>query len=297
MTLAQVGYSMLERSGALAAWRRLSPDSVILMYHNVIPSGDTPRGESSLHLPADRFAAQMRWLAAHFDVVPLEQLAASWSAGRRESLAAITFDDACRGVIRHGLPVLASLDLPATLFVVADGAQGGDPFWWDVVAERRPDEERQRLRIRFGGDGAEICRALGIEPGRDDLSDDYRPAGWDELRRALRQPGIEVGVHTVSHPMLTAVVEARLEDELSRGRSEIADNLGVAPTSIAYPYGDCDDRVVAAAERLGYRIGVTTRGGRLKSAAKSLLLPRETVSAGMSPGSFAAAASGLRWHR
>jgi peptidoglycan/xylan/chitin deacetylase (PgdA/CDA1 family) len=81
-----------------------------------------------------------------------------------------------------------------------------------------------------------------------------------------------VGSHTRSHPRLTSLSDGELESEL-RGSREDCERLLERPCqSIAYPYGDCDERVIAAAGRAGYRVA-----GALSSrlhAARPLEWPR-----------------------
>ena len=66
----------------------------------------------------------------------------------------------------------------------------------------------------------------------------------DELAAA----GWEVGSHTCSHPRLTELGDEQLDRELSASKQA----LGPDCRSIAYPYGDVDARVIAAARRAGY---------------------------------------------
>jgi peptidoglycan/xylan/chitin deacetylase (PgdA/CDA1 family) len=83
--------------------------------------------------------------------------------------------------------------------------------------------------------------------------------GWDDLA-LLTGEGWEIGSHGVSHARLTALDEGSLEAELVASRRAIETRLGTACRSIAYPYGDADDRVRAAAARAGYTAGCTTGG-------------------------------------
>jgi hypothetical protein len=77
------------------------------------------------------------------------------------------------------------------------------------------------------------------------------PMSWEELR-ALAAHGWEIGSHTGSHPHLTQIDDASLESELTRSKAACERELKAPCTSLAYPYGDVDDRVVAAAARSGY---------------------------------------------
>jgi peptidoglycan/xylan/chitin deacetylase (PgdA/CDA1 family) len=74
---------------------------------------------------------------------------------------------------------------------------------------------------------------------------------WDELR-SLVERGIEVGSHTVSHPHLPQLSDEELSAELRESKQRLEDELGRPCSVLAYPFGDCDDRVRAAAGLAGY---------------------------------------------
>ena len=157
-------YAALQTLGLPALARRLRDGGVILCYHNVAPTGDAPlSGEPGVHLSLEKFASQVEWLARHYDVVPLHELLDRLAARRPlRDLAAITFDDGYRGVFEHAWPLLLELGLPATVFVVADAPETGDPFWWDhpAAAQRATPELREHWLKDLRGDGAGIISAV-----------------------------------------------------------------------------------------------------------------------------------------
>jgi peptidoglycan/xylan/chitin deacetylase (PgdA/CDA1 family) len=57
--------------------------------------------------------------------------------------------------------------------------------------------------------------------------------------RALIDAGWEIGSHTVSHPDLTKVSDARLRAELEDSRAQIAERFGLDATIFCYPAGKC----------------------------------------------------------
>jgi peptidoglycan/xylan/chitin deacetylase (PgdA/CDA1 family) len=140
---------------------------------------------------------------------------------------AVTFDDAYRSVFETAFPILASLGIPATVFVPTD----------------YPGRERA---MAWPG----IDRWLG-GPHEPELV----PASWEQLG-ILAEAGWEIGSHTCSHPWLTRLADADLERELVDSRDRCRERLG-ACTSLAYPYGDHDDRVVRAAGAAGYASACT----------------------------------------
>ena len=143
--------------------------------------------------------------------------------GRR---VAVTFDDAFATVLELGKPILDRLGIPATVFAVSDFAEAGRPLLWDGIDHWK------------GGPFDHELRSLD----------------WAQLR-SLADDGWEVGSHTCDHPRLTRCDDAELDRQLRESREAVARGMGRPCTSIAYPYGDTDDRVAAAAGRAGYEAG------------------------------------------
>lgn len=95
-------------------------------------------------------------------------------------------------------------------------------------------------------------------------AEDGRPQGRllnaAELRE-MRDHGMEIGSHSVSHVRLTEADDARLERELRDSKVALEDLLGSHVDSFAYPYGASDARCAEAVKQAGYRAACTTRTG------------------------------------
>jgi peptidoglycan/xylan/chitin deacetylase (PgdA/CDA1 family) len=143
----------------------------------------------------------------------------------------VTFDDAYRSVIEQAHPILSGLGVPATVFVPTGHVGNRVPRSW-------PGVDRW-LKGSF--------------------EDELIGASWDELA-SLASDGWEIGSHTRSHPRLPELDDSALTEELKGSRVDCEDRLGVPCRSIAYPYGDDDDRVAEVARRAGYSAGATVSG-------------------------------------
>ena len=154
-------------------------------------------------------------------------------------------------------------------------------FWWDrlerAVAARLTDEAELRdlVPAREGGVAAgsrrlrEIATDIEfIDPGdRDALSEllearlgpDPETAGLrhDDVRALSSGGRHEIGFHTHSHYNLTILDDAQLAAELTEGRAEVMAAAGQQVTSIAYPAGRWNHRVLAAAREAGFELGLT----------------------------------------
>ena len=122
--------------------------------------------------------------------------------------------------------MLDRLGLPGTIFVPTAWVDRGGPMAW-------PDFDRY----------------LATEHAHE-----LAPLSWEALA-SLADRGWEIGSHTRSHARLTDLDGGALADELAGSRADCEERLGRPCTSVAYPYGAVDRRVVEAAGRAGYRAG------------------------------------------
>jgi peptidoglycan/xylan/chitin deacetylase (PgdA/CDA1 family) len=143
-------------------------------------------------------------------------------------VVAVTFDDAFSSVLKRAYPILSSLGFPATVFVVTEFAETGGRLHW------------RGLDKWAVGDHAEELQSLT----------------WAELQR-LADAGWEIGSHTRTHPLLTQLADDALAEELRGSREACESALGRSCRALAYPYGDFDVRVVAAAAEVGYEAAAT----------------------------------------
>ena len=214
-------------------------DVLVLCYHAV--SEDWPADLSITPAAFERQVGGLLrrgWTPATFTDAVLRPPAAK--------TLAVTFDDAYRSVGERARPILDRLGAPATVFVPTDWPDCGEPMHWP---------------------GIEQWLGTPHEP-------ELVPHTWDELR-ALDAHGWEVGAHTCSHPHLTGLDDEALARELTASRAVCMEALGHECTSVAYPYGDADARVVAAAGAAGYRAAAALPGSFATPAA--LEFPRVGV--------------------
>ncbi|MGY1696281.1 glycosyltransferase [Geodermatophilus sp. SYSU D00814] len=152
----------------------------------------------------------------------------------------LTFDDAYAGLWDTVVPVLRDAGIPALVLPVT-GYVGGTNEW-DVAR------------------GASALPLLST----------------DQLR-SMARTGWDVGVHTRTHPHLVRVGRASLADELAGALEDLrATGLSVVPV-VAYPYGEHDVRVRAAARRAGYVMGLGLDGAYVRRSRRRLAVPRLEV--------------------
>ena len=296
MKLASFCYALLDVSGLTTLARKLSSGGVIFCYHNVVAGTEAdPCDSLGLHMPLATFARQMRWLASHYQIVPLAEFVSRFSTrASLRGLAAVTFDDGYGGVFENAWPLLRDLSIPATVFVVAEAPGRDERFWWDdpEVLRAYSPARRQEWLTTFRGDSATIESSL--KPARRPAPappPSRRPAAWPTITDAARS-GLQLGVHSATHRSLPVLDEFALEHEIVESRDIITSRTGMTPEFFAYPYGLWNDRVRDAVRAAGYRAAFVLENGR-RATTDPWALPRVSIPAGIDDAAFHAWTAGL----
>lgn len=211
-------------------------DVLVLCYHAI-----SPTWEAELSVTPEQFEHQVEYLLRRrWRAVTFAEAALAPPARRTLS---ITFDDAFASVKEYAAPILVRLGAPATVFAPTAYLDGETRIAWP-----------------------------GVEHWQQSASADEMGAmDWDDLKQ-LTEIGWEIGSHTRTHPRLTMLDDASLTLELEASRRKLSDRLGRTCQSIAYPYGDVDQRVVAQAQGAGYLAGAAL--SRSMQRLSPLLVPR-----------------------
>ena len=101
-------------------------------------------------------------------------------------------------------------------------------------------------------------------------------AGWEEVIE-LAAAGVTIGSHTRHHRLLTELSPAELDDELAGSLDELRAHVPGSSPLLAYPNGDHDEAVCAAARAAGYEAAFTTEKGRNGAGTDPFRLRRVSV--------------------
>ena len=196
--------------------------------------------DSNLCIPEKVFDQQMKYLKdnGYHTVTPDDLLA---FLEYRQALPAksvmITMDDGFRSVYNIAFPVMKKYGFSATLFIYTD---------------------------YVGVSGSAIT--------------------WEQLRE-MKAEGFSVGSHTVSHSNLTKKAEgesdqdflARIRKELNDSKAIIDKKLGQNTIILAYPFGNCDQRVIEYTKQAGYKMAMTVKRGGNAFFNSPMVLKRDQI--------------------
>lgn len=219
---------------------------------------------------ADRFDAQMAYIAERYHPVDEQQVRAAMTGGDPLPAGAIwvTFDDGNPTVVEVGIEVLARHGVRATFYVCPGLIEAKEPPWWELVlaaGEVGAGAELDGRRLQ----GQDLVRALKVRPDEDRrrVVGELRPIGLEQLdparwvldREALDRwvdAGHRVGNHTWDHPCLDRCSPSEQASQILRAHDWLVHELPGHRPSFAYPNGDHTDHAEAVLADLGYDLAL-----------------------------------------
>lgn len=289
------------------------PRLTIVRHHRVYGDADRPLYRLGV---AERVLDAQLGLLRSVGLSPLtvSEGLARLAESTRGHWVAMTFDDGYADNVERALPMLRRHGARATFYLTSGLIERRRPAWWDVLAHALEHAGRPSCTWEGRG-GVKLALELATRAGREAalramlpalrLRPELRQEALDRLREAagvnlpapcefatwaqaarLREAGMEIGAHTLSHPHLSLLTPAEQRLEIHGSASLIADRLGVLPAGFAYPGGDYDLASIAALRLTRMTHAVTTRPGDPVPGSDPWTLPRRGLSEGacLGPG-------------
>jgi peptidoglycan/xylan/chitin deacetylase (PgdA/CDA1 family) len=287
---------------------------VILTLHHVGAAemrGFAPN--ALLDITPDFLDRALRLIRAEgYDIVSLQEALARLRNPRPgRFFVALTFDDGYRDTIEEAWPVLAKHEVPWTLYVTPGFADRTARLWWveleeairalphidlalpdgRFTARTETDAEKDRAfarlywRLRRGPEAILLSAisTLAAEAGIDPAAIVEREClPWETLRALAGAPGVTIGAHTLTHPMLAKHEIDVARREIVESKARLEAELGIPIRHFAYPVGDpgsAGPRDFALVAEAGFESAVTTRPGHLlpEHAGHLHALPRVSL--------------------
>lgn len=275
----------------------------VLIFHRVLPKVDPLFLDE---IDTVRFDQICGWLKNWFNVLPLDAAVAHLKAGSLPSRAAcISFDDGYADNCHVALPILQRHGLKATFFI-ATGFLDGGRMWNDSLIETVRARAGSELNASAFGLG--ICRLDSITQSREvinslianvkylaiaervRLTEALANAAGVELPtdlmmnsrdvKTLFQAGMQIGAHTVSHPILARLSDEEAMQEIQTSKEFLQDLLGERIGLFAYPNGkpgeDYSAQTVKVVRQLDFDAAVSTTWGTTSPGDDLLQIRRFT---------------------
>lgn len=272
----------------------------ILIYHRVLNEPDFMRpGE----VDRNTFTWQMQLLAKYFNVLPLSEALEGLQQNTLPPRAiSITFDDGYADNYTNALPILKQFGLTATFFI-ASGYLDGGRMWNDTVIEairsfpqsqldlseidlgcfdlstpelRSECAKQIIIKIRHLDYRQRLSKTQYIEQCAKDLPDNLMLSSGQ--LKTLVEFGMEIGGHTVTHPILATLTDEQVMSEVKENKIHLETLLNVPIRLFAYPNGKPEQDYLlkhpALLATCGYRAAFSTISGVAVKSSDSWQLPR-----------------------
>jgi peptidoglycan/xylan/chitin deacetylase (PgdA/CDA1 family) len=305
----------MRRLGGFSLARAFSAKMArILMYHNFSASGSPDLNA----LNVEGIRRQFTYLRRHFRVVPLPHIAEQLASGQAldANTVAMTIDDGRRNCYEFFFPLIKEFELPATFFVVSSFIQGEDWIWTDKVLwlsevtnppeelaqgelesmfrflnRLRPEERNARIAAMAKGAGVSIPK----KP-----PEKFAACSWNELREMADSGLMEIGSHTVTHPILSSITDAESWEEITRSRARIEERIGREVRAFCYPNGmpgDFRPSQVRQVAEAGYMCSVIAQVGLVQSGCDRYQMPRLGMARKANPLEIAKSLDGVAYYQ
>ena len=96
---------------------------------------------------------------------------------------------------------------------------------------------------------------------------------WEQLKE-MQSEGLDIGSHTVTHPILSSLNNEEITHELMSSGENIQSKLGKYPSGLCYPNGrliDINNQVIAQAKKSGYLYGLLGKNMSIDKDAPFLI--------------------------
>jgi peptidoglycan/xylan/chitin deacetylase (PgdA/CDA1 family) len=322
---------------AAGATARLAPSrhATILSYHGVEDSA--PVNVSSAHVSIGQFQKTIAAARSVAEAVSLRELLRRHFEGRSTAgLFAVTFDDAYASLARADVrDIILGSGLPVTIFVVSGASATGALFWWDRIetlhrrvspeawsrfegsiglpkAYRTPASEaygplrplRQWVLRHGAGRWPQDAEEALVDFERIvGIPEIQRPMSFDEIDSLVRSGPVDVGVHTVSHPVIPLLSYGDARAEILDSYTTLREHWPTTVPWLAAPFGLYDHQTSTIARECGLDGFLSVFPDTIARSSTVHGVPRMNIMEGVAPWKVAVRLSGMqrvlpsRWRR
>ncbi|MGA7704337.1 MAG: polysaccharide deacetylase family protein [Solirubrobacteraceae bacterium] len=240
---------------------------LVLNYHRIGDHAAQPWDRTLWSASGEALDAQLEVLAREAEVIGPDEVESAMLGGQRGRRVLLTFDDGYRDNYEVAYPLLRRHGLTATFFLATGFIDRPRVAWWDelawMVRRARADALRadewlpEELALSEAASQKTIATlvarykslpndraqtfldhvATGTGSGR--CNGDEAETLWMtwEMAREMRDGGMSIGGHTVTHPVLSQLPRQAQEQEIAQCASRLARKLAEPMRWFAYPVG------------------------------------------------------------
>jgi len=307
--LRKILSKLLAVSGAINYfWNKLPNGVYAFNYHRIGDKDNTSYDRAIFSCTQYAFEQQIILLKQHFKIINTVELAELIT--QNKGFAVITFDDGYLDNYTEALPILQKHQVKAVFYLTTAFLNGDQLTWWDEIAyllrkshgkeyqlpnstlKHSLEKENIDQTIRIIMTEIKQSKTLSVLVALEDIRKEFPLAknellaensqlfmDWEHAKELLRQ-GMEIGSHTLTHPILSQLDNEQHRTEIFDSKKILEERLECTINSIAYPVGRyyCyNENSLEYTASAGYKIGFNNEPGFHRSVSNSLDLNRFCV--------------------
>ncbi len=265
--------------------------STILLFHSIDNRNlDSFMNVGNIH--PDLFQKFLTVVRKEYDIVSLTEVVSSLTGivKKNERLLAVTFDDGTKSYAASAVPVMESLQIPSTCFLITDCIGDKAIYWrylFNVCLQRDHGKDlagfinqeydssiTEEEIISFTRSHFNIAKNRNVVKGifSSVLSEEEYGAqerdlflSFDDLERLKHNPLVTFGIHTRTHPVLMKLSDDEIKDEIFGSldfyRKYLHENIPMFSIPFGRLYKDFDERTIKVAHDLSIKHIFSAYGG------------------------------------
>lgn len=231
-------------------------------------------------LPVNTFEDICRFISKKFNIISFSDVDDYYSKNNKPA-AIITFDDGHYDILEFAHPILKNLNLKYNVNLVIDTLETGLPqdnvLVYDIlnttkkehyynetikkepisieISNTNPSKTELEFVKLFQNSTKNERRLLALDIKEKLASDDFITSKMLSVDDVifLQNEGVEIGSHTYSHAILPNISDEEIEFELVQSKLFLENICSKPVDIIAYPDGKCNEKVINASLKAGYK--------------------------------------------
>lgn len=263
----------------------------IIMFHKVYREGKKDPYLDCLNL--NLFESLLIYCKKHYQFYTLGELAAfhqEHGAYPKYALV-LTFDDGYQSFYYLVYPLLKKYAAKASIFICPGLIDNDNTLWPEIIFDAY---EKGALALKSEKLIPLVDELKNLDQEQRDqkmnalISDQYHYQeesadmnralmNWPQLREINESGLVEVGSHSLTHPILSRETQDKVNSEMRLSKERIEAELDNKVVSFCYPNGQSEDyreTEVIELKKCGYKTAVTSEFGLVSADSRKYLLPR-----------------------
>lgn len=294
-------------------WNKLPNGIYAFNYHRIGDREKSSFDRAIFSCTEQAFEQQIIVLKQHFKIIDTVELAkiVERNEAINDRFAVITFDDGYLDNFTLALPILRKHQVKAVFYLTTGFLDSNKITWWDEIAYllrksvgneyQLPNSISKYALIEDNIDNiirnimSEIkqTKCFSVLGALEDIRMKFPLAhqtllieehqlfmNWQQAQELLKQ-GMEIGSHTLTHPILSQIDIEHHEKEIIDSKLLLEERLNYEINSIAYPVGRyyCyNEKSIEFTLAAGYKIAFNNEPGFHRSISNALDINRFCVS-------------------